>query len=62
MEAMALVVTLAVSMLLLERKTLGLPLLEEKMLGVVDQEEMTGVLQQQRQPLGEEATAAGRVV
>ena len=63
MKALALVVTLAVSMLLLEARILGPPLPEE-MLGVVDREEpqMTGVLHQQRQQLGEGATAAGKVV
>ena len=60
MEALALVVILAVSILLLEARTLGLP--EEVMLGVPDREEMTGVLHQQRQQLGEEAIPAGRVV
>ena len=61
-EALALAVKLAVSMLLLEARPLRLPLLEEEMLGVVDREETTGVLHQQRQQLGEEAIAAGRVV
>ena len=60
MEALALVVILAASMLLLEARPLGLPLLEEEMLGVVDPEETTGVLHQQRQRLGEETIAAGR--
>ena len=62
MEALALVVTLAVSILLLEARTLGLPLPEEEMLGVVDREEMTGVLHQQRRQLVEEAIPVGRVV
>ena len=61
MKASALVVILAVAMLLLEARALGLPLLEEEMPGVVDREEMTGVLHQQRQQLGEEAIAVGRV-
>ena len=63
MEALALVVTLAVSMLLLEARILGLLLPEEEMVGVLDREEpqMTGVLHQQRQQLGEEAETAGRL-
>ena len=62
MQALAMAATLAASILLLEARPLGLPLPEEEMLGVPDREEMTGVLHQQPQQLGEEAIAAGRVV
>ena len=56
MEALALVVTLVVTL------AVSMLLLEEEMLGVVDQEEMTGALLQQRQPMGKPAIAAGRIV